>query len=550
MSTAEIEARSEPPDAAAEWLADLEASRRAVPIRIGGVGRWVAVEDVARLRDALGMQPPPGIPAALLEPAADPLGDVVGRYARTHAPFPAKQAATDLGLAESVVTEVLRRLERDGRVAAGAYQPGAEGTEWVDLDVLRRLRRRSLAVLRREIEAVDGERLGLFLPRWQGVGGSTPSGARLPEAIRSLQGRPIPASILESDVLPDRMTYNSTDLDLLAAAGEIVWIGHGALGTGDGRVALYFRDHVPLLDSREPGNDVPAGKLHDIIRNHLQNRGASFFNDLYVAAEGGDPAAALDALWDLVWSGEVTNDTFAPLRAFIGTKSRRSAARPNLRLSVPPAGSGRWYLVSDLSAGFPGAAPEQHAAAIAEQMLERHGILTRPAVLAEGLAGGFSGLYPVLAAMEDTGRVRRGYFVEGLGGAQFGLPGAIDRLREPADAGVVVLAAADPANVYGAALPWPDHEHGTPSRRAGAYIVLSNGALAAFIERGARSVLTWSDDDNVVVSGLVATSRRRRKSTTVTKINGESALSAPLAVAMRAAGFATGYKGLTYRPPR
>ncbi len=546
LGLAGVVARSTDPDAAPDWLAELRASRRAVEIRIGGEVRWAAVEDLARLRDALGVQPPSGIPAALLEPVADPLGDIVARYARTHAPFTTTQAASELGLAEAVVTEVLHRLEGEARVASGAYQPGGHTTEWVDLDVLRKLRRRSLAVLRSEVEAVDPDRLGLFLPAWQGVGSTVPGRARLPEVVRALQGRAVPASILERDVLPDRMSYDAADLDLLLASGEVVWVGRGALGARDGRIALYFRDHVPLLLNapvEEPMND----DLHRILRHHLNDRGASFFSDLYVAAGGGDPQAVVAALWDLVWSGEVTNDTLAPLRAFIGAKGKKRSGRRSVPSSVPAAASGRWYLVEDLTNADPPPTPEQTAKAIAEQLLERHGVVTRPAVLAEGIPGGFAGLYPVFGAMEDAGTVRRGYFIESLGGAQFGLPGAIDRLRIGDPSGVLVLAASDPANPYGAALPWPEHSSGSPARRAGAYVVLSDGELIAFVERGGRSVLTFEEGEDAVTSGLLDIAERRRGSITVGKIDGESAHSSPLSGALLAAGFKTGYKGLTYR---
>ena len=546
LTVEQIEARSAAPAEAAEWIRELSAGRRIVEITMLGEPRWAVIEDVARLRDALGIQPPPGIPEQLLEPVADPLGDVVGRYARTHAPFTASDIADNLGLPEAAVTEVLKRLEGESRVASGAYQPGGHGLEWVDVDVLRRLRRRSLAVLRREVEAVDTSRLGAFLPAWSQIGSTGSAAVRLPEVIRALQGRSIPASTLESDVLAMRMDYNPAELDLLLGSGEVVWVGRAALGTNDGRVALYYRDHVPLLFD-PPVGDRPATDVHEAIREHLATRGASFFNDLYVALGGGDVEGVVDALWDLVWSGEVTNDTMAPLRAFTSAKTRKRAPRPNLRLSTPPAASGRWYLVQDLLSGIP-ATPEQRAKAKAEQLLERHGVVTRPAVLSEGVPGGFSGLYPVFAAMEDTGRVRRGYFIETLGGAQFGLPGAIDRLRDPSPGGLVILAAADPANPYGAAVPWPDHEAGSAGRHAGAYVVIHDGMLTAFVERSARSILTWGEDESALVAGLIEVARRRSRTTTVSKIDGEPALTSPHAEALLAAGFATGYKGLTYRP--
>jgi ATP-dependent Lhr-like helicase len=547
LATEEIEARSADAEQTSAWILELRETRRIVVVRMQGAARWAAIEDISRLRDALGVQPPPGVPEALLEPVADPLGDVIARYARTHAPFASSQAASELGLPEAAVEEVLKRLERESRVAAGAYQPGGHGSEWVDLDVLRRLRRRSLAVLRREVEAVDTERLGLFLPAWHGIGSKAPAAVRLPETIRALQGRAIPASILEHDVLASRMDYNASDLDLLLASGEIVWIGQGPLGTNDGKLALYFRDHVPLL-FEPPPDEAPAGEIHSLIRAHLSARGASFFNDVYVAAGGGDMQPVIEAMWDLVWAGEVTNDTIGPLRAFTGTKTKRRPSRPNLRLSVPPAASGRWYLVESLLPDVIGPTPEQKAKARAEQLLERHGVVTRPAVLAEGIPGGFAGLYPVFGAMEDTGQVRRGYFIETLGGAQFGLPGAIDRLRDSSQSGVAVLAAADPANPYGAAAPWPDHELGLPGRHAGAYVVLVDGRLAAFVDRGARSVLTWEDDPTLIAAGLIEVAMRRKGTTTVAKINGESALTSPLNEALHTVGFVTGYKGLTFRP--
>ena len=548
LTVAEVAARLADPEATAAWLRTLLEGRRAMPMRIAGEERWAAIEDMARLRDALGVQPPPGIPTAFLEPVVDPLGDVVGRYARTHAPFQSEQAAAELGLAEPVVAEILKRLQREGRVAAGAYQPAGHGTEWVDLDVLRRLRRRSLAVLRQEVEAVDSHRLGLFLPGWHGIGKTTAGATRLPEVIRSLQGLAMPASILEKDLMRDRMSYNPADLDLLLASGDVVWVGKAPLGRNDGKLAFYYRDHVPLLHNVATADDPPAGEIHQVVRDHLATRGASFFNDLYIAAGGGDPQAVVAAVWDLVWAGELTNDTLAPLRAFVGAKNRGRSGRPSMRLSVPQTGSGRWYLVRDLLADRPGPTAEQRAKATADQLLERHGVVTRPSVLAEAIPGGFAGLYPVFATMEDAGKVRRGYFIESLGGAQFGLPGAIDRLRDRSGNGIVVLAAADPANPHGASLPWPHHDNGSPTRHAGAYVILADGVLAGFVERGARSMLTWLDDEAVIVNGLIEVGKRRSNPTTIATINGESCLSSRIGAALLSAGFVTGYKGVTFRP--
>ena len=550
LTTAEVAARSVDPEGAAGVLAALEERRRIARVLSRGDPRWIAVEDAARLRDALGMQIPRGIPEPLLEGVADPLGDVVSRFARTHGPFTSDQAAAELGLPVAVVVTALERLEERRRLARGAFRPGGHDREWVDLDILQRLRRRSLAVLRREVEAVDHAAFARFSAGWHDIGGGGASPLRLGDVIRRLQGAAIPASILEGDVLASRMDYSPELLDTLAAAGDVVWVGRGALGGRDGRIALYLRDQVATL-SWPLGVPTPDGELHDHIRARLTERGASFFRDLYAATGGGDPADTLSALWDLVWAGEVTNDTLAPLRAFLWGRVRKvSGRKPSLPGSAaPPAGSGRWYLVSDLMGQTPGATAVQ--AARADQMLERHGIVGRDAVAAEGLPGGFSGLYPVLTALEDAGRVRRGYFVEGLGGSQFALPGAVDRLRAGDRAGdVVVLACADPANPFGAALPWPGHQ-GQPSRSAGAHVVVVDGRAAAFVERGARTVLCFTDDPDTLQATAVALhglAVRRIRRMVVATIDGRPAAETGLGAALLGIGFARSYKGLAARP--
>ncbi len=542
-----IEARAADGSEVDAWIAELERLRRIADVRVHGEPRIAAVEDLSRLRDALGVAPPVWTPPALLEPVEDPLGDIVGRYARTHGPFAEDTAAADLGLPVAVVSEVLHRLATSGRVSAGAYRPGGDGQEWVDADVLRRLRRRSLAVLRAEVEAVDPEAMARFVPAWHGVGGDAPHEARLLEVVRQLQGAAVPASILESDVLPRRLRYQPAMLDMLLASGEVVWIGRGSLGSRDGRLALYQRHQVPLL--HHPGDDAPPnGPLHQTLRSHLESKGASFFQDLYVAAEGGPQEDVLEALWDLVWAGEVTNDTLAPLRGFIGGARRRRAKRPAYPTASPPAGSGRWYLVRDLLATGEPIVGEVRAKAIAEQLLERHGVVTRDAVLAEGIAGGFSGLYPVLAAMEDTGRVRRGYFIEGRGGSQFALPGAVDRLRAGGEPQLTILAAADPANVYGAALPWPDHAAGRPARRAGAHVILRDGTLVAFVERGGRTVLTFVDEPELVADGLVELAIDRDARLSPATIDGTPVTGSRFDAVLRREGFVPGYRGLTFTP--
>ncbi len=530
------------------FITELEANRQVIRIEAGDGERWAAIEDAARLRDALGVALPRGIPDAFLEPVEDPLGDVVGRFARTHGPFTARQAAGALGLAPAVVDEVLNRLESAGRAARGAFLPAGSGQEWVDTDVLRRLRRRSLAKLRSEVEPVEAPALGEFLARWQHVGNRQSSLDRLFEIVRQLQGASIPASILETDVLPSRMSYGPEILDQLMASGDVVWVGRGPLGSNDGRLSLYLREQIPLLHLSAP-DEPPSEAIHDRLRQHLAGQGASFFRDLYEAAGGREPQDTLDALWDLVWAGEVTNDTLGPLRAFLWGKVKRTskARRPRLPSAAPPAGSGRWYLVESLLEPIP--ETTVRAKALTDQLLERTGILTRDVAAAEGITGGFSGIYPVLRALEDAGQVRRGYFVEGLGGAQFSSPGAVDRLRQPSDDQALLLAAADPANPYGAAVPWPDNEAGRPSRSAGAYIITVGGRLVVFVERGGRKVLTFPADEGLLTQAVDPLRKLagRRRRFEIETIDGDRAAITPLGALLVASGFVDSYKGLAFR---
>ncbi len=575
LTVVELEARSTADLATVEaWVEQLVVERRALRVGVGDEQRIAAAEDAARLRDGLGVPVPPGLPAAFLEPLPRPLDELVARYARTHGPFAASGAARRLGATTERVVESLERLATEGRVATGEFRPGGSGTEWVDEEVLRLLRRRSLAVLRREVEPVDASTLGRFLPAWHGIGEGRRGLDALAEAIGRLQGAAVPASVLESDVLAARVAgYRPADLDELCASGEVVWLGAGAIGATDGRVALHLFDQVPLL-ARAPEpvvtDDADRARLHEALRAHLSSRGASFWPQLVGAAvevvglAEASERAVLAALWDLVWAGEVTNDTLGPLRAAVGASSRRKTAagrgrpRPGRLTRVgPPAGAGRWSLVAPLLE--PGPTPTQQAHGRALALLERHGVLTREAVLAEGAEGGFAAVYGVLKALEETGQVRRGYFVAGLGAAQFALPGAADRLRAersplPSDAArppvaPIVLAATDPANPFGAALPWPDSS-GRPARAAGAHIVLVDGEPAVYLERGGRTLVTFpAAADGTWVDGLVALVKERRlPRLVIQKIDGEPAATSRHADALRAAGFADGYRGLTLQP--
>ncbi|MFN8094423.1 MAG: DEAD/DEAH box helicase [Vicinamibacteria bacterium] len=493
-------------DAAAvarEWLGALVRERRVLEVRVAGETRFAAAEDAGRLRDGLGVAPPRGLPDAFLEPAPHALRELVSRYARTHGPFTARDAALRFGAGESVVAAALRELQGAGRVLEGGFRPGGVSLEWCSADVLATLRRRSLAALRREVEPAEPAALARALVEWHGVAaggrGARPASPRGPDALldvlERLQGAALPASILEKDVLRARLPgYRPEDLDTLCAAGEVVWVGLGPLGDRDGRVALFLADDLPLLLPPRPA--PAAGEPHDALRAHLARHGASFFGELLEASGGGLAQAVADALWDLAWAGEVTSDTPAALRAFLARHAprherARRAGPFRSRRQVPPSAVGRWSLLP-LPRRVP--TPTERATALASQLLARHGVLTRDAVAAEDVAGGFAAVYPVLRALEEQGRVRRGYFVSGLGGLQFADPGALDRLRARRDvdpdepAAAVVLGAADPANPYGAALPWPRSEDARPQRAAGAHVVLVDGALAAFLGRGAREV--------------------------------------------------------------
>jgi ATP-dependent Lhr-like helicase len=551
----------------AAWVEELVEARRAIRVGVGGEARVAAAEDAARLRDGLGVPVPPGLPAVFLEPVEHPLDQLVGRYARTTGPFHAADVARRLGAPLERVDQALARLADDGRVVLGEFRPGGSRREWCDAEVLRMLRRRSLAALRREVEPVDAVTLGRFLPAWHGLGRRQRGLDALLDAIGRLQGLALPGSVLEHDVLSTRVEgYRHADLDQLCSAGAVVWLGAGRLGASDGRVALYRRDQVALLAPPPlPDGERPDDEAHQALRDHLAVRGASFWPELLRATGRADERAVLDALWDLVWAGEVTNDGLTPLRAALegpGRRRRRHGARPrpgSLSRLGPPAGAGRWSLVAPLLEPAPTPTERAHARAVA--LLERHGVVAREAVLAEGAEGGFAGVYGVLKAMEESGSVRRGYFVAGLGAAQFALPGAVDRLRSErtsvdadlpdgdgrGDGPLLTLAATDPANPYGAALPWPPSE-GRPARAAGAYVVLVSGEAVAYLERGGHSLLTFpaTAHSSAWVDGLVALVKDGRlRRLVIGRVDGVPVAESPVAEVLRAASFADGYRGLT-----
>jgi ATP-dependent helicase Lhr and Lhr-like helicase len=555
LTEEEIRARSAEPESVPAWIEALARERRIVALSIGGERRWAAAEDAARYRDALGVVVPPGLPEAFLESPRDPLSDLVSRWARTHGPFLAESAATRFDLPLAAVRHTLERLAETGRVVEGEFLPGGRSREWVDAEVLRSLKRRSLAKLRREVEPVEAAALGRFEAQWQDVLSPRRGLEALLSAVEQLQGCPIPASVLESEILPARVFgYRPADLDQLCAAGEVVWRGLEPLGPTDGRLALYLPDRYDLL---APRTEPAPGELAEHVRKILARRGALFFSDLARETSGfaGD---LLRTLWDMVWAGEVTNDTLAPLRSFIvGPPDTRRAARARSfrpRRAGPPGSDGRWSL---LPAADPRPSETARRAALAGALLERYGVVTREAVHAEEIAGGFSAVYDVFKAMEEAGRVRRGYFVAGLGATQFALPGADDRLRsvrEPSPEGRTwVLAATDPANPWGAALAWPESASPSrPQRAAGARVVIREGALLAVTGRGDRSLVTFlpaeeperSEAARALAAALAApVDDGRRRAVLISRIDGEDPASSPLAPYLAKAGFTPGSRG-------
>ena len=595
------------------WLADLLMQRRAVELRIAGETRYVAVEDAARYRDALGCALPVGLPAALtvdvLPPGTDPLDELVARFAATHVPFEAESIAQRLGIGEARVTASLNRLETARRVTRGAFRPDGTGTEWCDTSVLRTVRRRSLARLRHEVEPVPPEAYARFVAAWHSVDRPRRGADALADAITQLAGAPVAASILEADVLPARVArYSGTDLDALLASGELVWIGAGSLGPNDGRVRLYWRDEIATL--APPPDDGPDDPVTAALLGHLGERGAAFWPDLLNAAASGlrddDPegssspplaspatstdfsARVLAALWDLVWAGLVTNDTFAPLRTLgprrSARRSRSAASRSSgagraagsgrqgarrgragvltrsgpgrrprpgrLRSGGPPSAAGRWSLTSLLREPAPSATERAHGSS--QALLERHGIVTRPGVLAEGHPGGFAAAYGILRALEERGSVRRGHFVEGLGAAQFATAAAVERLRDHREGtgDVLMLAAADPAQPYGAALSWPP-SGGRPSRTAGGHVVLADGVPLVMADRGGRTLHTFehaATDLRWIDALRQALADGRLAKVELARIDATPAAEHPIGDTLIENGFTPGYRGPTLRP--
>ncbi len=546
LDAAEIAARTVPEVDVPATIAALVEQRRLAPVRIAGVARYIAAEDAARYRDGLGIALPQGLPAALLERSTDPLLSLVARYARTHSPFTAEGPAARWGLAPPMIEPILALLEARTQLVRGELRPGGTAIDSCDPDVLRQIRRRTLAKLRAQVAPVDAVAYAAFLPRWHGLDQPRRGPLALRDAIGRLEGVALPFSELEQRILPARISdYHPQMLDELGAAGDLVWVGAGALGTKDGRVVLLRRERAREL-APEPTEIPNFSPLHEALIEHLRQSGASFLVGLEQATRA--PRADLvAALWDLVWGGLITNDTFAPLRSLKTPTARRANAHSTF--------GGRWSLVESLGITPTGTA-RMHA--LATGLLERWGVASRQGARADDVPGGFTAVGDVFRAMEDAGTVRRGYFVESLEGAQFAWPGAIDRLRE-APRGhaqrIDVLSAVDPANAWGSALPWPqlNDPDAKPARRVGATVVLVDGSLALWIEPKGKRVTTATGTAPEAIELALAVGapqlayKQRRKELLIETIDGAAAGQSPWAKGLLANGARVDYRGLVVR---
>ncbi len=541
----------------APWLRELKRSRRAAEVRVAGRQAWIAIEDVGLYRDALGTAPPAGIPDAFLAPVERPVETLLLRWARTHGPFTTEEIACRYGLVPAQAEALLRGLAEEQKLLRGEFRPGEEGDEWCEPDVLRLIKRRTIAKLRGQVAPLPRSVLGRFLPAWHRIGESRFERGRLEEAIVRLEGLPLSYRELERSILPVRVPgFRPEHLDELGAMGWLVWVGHSPLRSDDGRIALYRRDRVGRL--LEPAGTEDSqddlGDPHRMILRHLEERGASFFFELTAGLSLGS-ADLMDALWELVWAGLVTNDTFRALRG-LGARRALQRRRGRGRTSLL---AGRWSLVQDLMSEE--ASPTERAHAWATTLLERHGIVTRETAAIEGLRGGFSAAYRVLRTMEESGKVRRGYFVEGLGGAQFVFPGTVDRLRRMRETDpsreVQILSAVDPANPYGWLLPWPEYRDESargPRRVAGASVVLVDGAPVLYLDRGGRRLRSLVEvDENALDSAVQAlpdlATHRPRRVILLEWVDGEAAAGSRLARLLARVGFRREFRSLRLHVP-
>jgi ATP-dependent Lhr-like helicase len=581
LSPEELQTRTASANAA-EFVTKLVRVRRVLQVSIAGERRLIAVEDAARYRDALGVPLPPGLPSAFLDHAPEAELDLLRRYARTHGPFTAVEVARRLGLPLVGVEATLEHLVGLGRVVEGGFRPGGVHREWCDVEVLRTIRRKSLARLRKEIEPVEQRVLARLLTRWQGVVQPRRGLDALLDVIENLQGAPLPASVLESEILPARINaYSSADLDTLIAAGEVTWVGFDAIGERDGRVGLYLADKLDALWPVNPSLPISksqgqAEQREQAVVSYLKTHGASFFQQVHEGVGGGYPGETLDAIWTLVWRGMLTNDSFHALRAYCArpASSAKNGKRVHQqsgfrsRRTTPPTAQGRWSLNAAAFAEARSATAWSHA--IAQQLLTRYGVVFRETAHAEGLPGGFSAVYDVLKAMEESGRVRRGYFAADLGATQFAMPAAVDLLRslraerDGERCEMLMLAATDPANPYGSLLRWPSGGDASSSltRSAGARVILCDGALVAYLRRGNANLQVFLPEDDpartnvarALAEFLVARIRGDRADDAASRaglliatVNGIAVAETAIARPLLDAGFVAGAMGFNVR---
>jgi ATP-dependent Lhr-like helicase len=581
LTEEEIRARSVSAEVA-EQVGALVRTRRAVRVRIAGETRFIPVEYAARYRDGVGTPLPPGLAETFLAPVTDAFAAMVRRYSRTHGPFTTADIASRFGLAPAEVEAVLRALHSESKLLEGEFRPGGVHREWCDPDVLQQIRRKTLARLRREVVPAEQHVYARLLTRWQGVRAPRRGVEALLDAIEILQGAELIVSDLEREILPARVAeYRASDLDTLLASGEVVWVGRAPLGGRDGRIALYLTDALGSILPPGWRERTPEGlseRAQRLLR-FLEDEGASFQATIHQAAGGGFPQETTDALWELVWAGTITNDTYHPVRSLLYTPEKE---RPRGSAGYMPPGSpgfaqrlrarrgaffgeGRWSLVKQRVRGLKPepATPAEWSAAMAQQLLARYGIVMREAAAAEDTAGGYAAIYPALKTMEESGWIRRGMFVAGLGAAQFATPAAVDMLRSlrgsTERAETVHLAASDPANPYGSLLAWVEGsaEH-TMARAAGANVILVNGRLAAFFRRRNPAIQVFLPDDDVErdrvarevaqkLSLVAIRHQTRRGGLLISTINGEPAEEHAMARFLEESGFIRTAVGMQMR---
>lgn len=587
LSEAELKARYAGDPLNTDAFDALLQAQRLIRVCIAGEPRLAVAEDAVRLQDALGVAIPPGLPAALLQPVPQPLEDLLHRYVRSHAVSTSQQIAARFGLGRAVVDATLETLRQQDRVLKGDFlpSPSDSSSQWVATPVFRRLRVRSLQAARDATRPVSQSAYVSFLLARHGLIGEASaapaagvfSGSHgVLRVIEQLAGVALPASLWETQILPSRVhDYQPAMLDELLASGEVIWCGHRARSERDGLVSLHLSEYAgETLPPLNAGQPVTLSPMQQAILAVLQDGGGWFVRQLVPRVaeqleQTPDPTELYQAMWELVWRGWLTQDTWAALRHL----TSRSAARP--RPSRPPrhrhsrasfaarqdaapgltpnSMAGRWSRVVR-----PALAETERALALTENMLDRFGVITRGAAIAEQIPGGFPALQPVLRGLEDAGRLLRGRFVAGMGAAQFADNPTIERLRQagsgaPARHAPVALSVLDPANPFGAQLPWPLSRGGVrPPRRAGALLVLADGAPVLCLPPGGKALLTFGDalSDEALHAAVLALGQalKREKTLRITleRIDDQPIGQSPLAGALKAAGFSREPKGYSW----